>query len=224
VLNPIRAFRKLVIDPLRYRGKDGYDAARYWSNRHSKYGVASLRGSGDEGRSEDANAKQYASDLYKLGLLLKKLGVSMEGRSVLDVGCGAGVYATYCRSHHVRSYLGTDITDVLFPRLLEEFPDYRFVRHDCTSGEPLPGEWDMVLMIDVVEHITSRRKLIAAIRNLSLVSNTLIVGPVWPKPRKRMFYLRDWTETDVIRALPDRIIEVHGTPFRGGRLLAISTG
>ena len=53
-----RVLYKIIIGPIKYGSKDGYNAERYWHDRfllHSK----DLKSSGVEGFSEDENKKLY---------------------------------------------------------------------------------------------------------------------------------------------------------------------
>lgn len=54
-----RGLYKTIIGPLKYGGRDGYDAARYWRDRFLKHGP-SLKAVGDEGLSHAENARVYA--------------------------------------------------------------------------------------------------------------------------------------------------------------------
>jgi 2-polyprenyl-3-methyl-5-hydroxy-6-metoxy-1,4-benzoquinol methylase len=214
--NPVDFFRrvlyKLTVGRIKYGRGDDYDAGRYWADRFSKYG-RSLRGAGDESLSEDDNIRLYAesSEVF-LNLCLRE-GISFKDLRVLEIGCGTGFYTKILYRQGVMNYTGVDITDVLFPMLREMFPRYNFIKRDITVDK-IDGEFDLVVMIDVIQHIVNNSKFAFALRNIdnSLVSNgILVLSPITDKNRKRFFYLRTWSLGDIKKVLPyynyDEIVE-----------------
>ena len=219
-MNLARAFRKVVIDPFRY-GFIGYDAERYWHDRYEKYRFA-LCGSGNEALGEYENEAQYRKDTLRLGVLAGEAGVDWLTARVLDIGCGNGQYVKFCHQYGVKNYVGLDITDTLMPYLKRVYPDYAFVVGDCTGGDLAWSGFraDVVLMIDVIEHIVSRKKLTQAMDNARAAlapGGVFIVGPVLADSRKRLFYLHNWTAEDIMPGFEVK----NRMPFKDGTLLAL---
>jgi len=216
----VRALRKLVWDPLLYRRGLDYDAGRYWGDRFARYGTA-LRGSGHEAFSEEWNARAYkaAGELVLQVLAEERLKLS-EAR-VLDVGCGPGFYARLCWEREVLSYLGLDITPELLPSLQTAFPRFSFRQHDITE-QALAECYDLVLLIDVAEHIVTAPKLHRALKHLEDALSPggllLISLPLRAQSPRQLFYLRLWSLDDIVASLP-RSHLTHSTPFRDGTLL-----
>ncbi len=187
---------------MKYRTKDGYDAARYWGDRFARYGT-SLKGVGDEGLSEQNNRAMYEKASTAFLDLCRQEGINIAGARVLEIGCGNGFYTGLLKEQGASNYLGLDITDALFPTLAERFPDFRFIRRDITA-DTLEGEFDLILMIDVIEHIVSEEKLDFAIHNVQrcLAANgRFIVAPVTAQGRHSLFYVRFWTVEDIKKRL-----------------------
>lgn len=86
-----RAIYKTVIAPVKYRGKGGYDAARYWGDRLAKYGTA-MKGVGDEGLSEQDNRAMYERAGAAFLDLCRQEGIEFSSARVLEIGCGNGFY------------------------------------------------------------------------------------------------------------------------------------
>jgi len=216
----VRGLRKLVWDPLLYRRGADYDAGRYWGDRFARYGTA-LRGSGHEAFSEDWNAQAYEEAGELLLELLDEKGFKLSGARVLDVGCGPGFYTRVCWEHETLSYLGLDITPALLPALQTAFPRFSFRQHDITEEE-LTGCYDLVLLIDVAEHIVTAAKLHRALRHLegalSVGGLLLISLPLRAQSPRQLFYLRLWSLNDIVAALPGSHL-IHSQPFRDGTLL-----
>lgn len=217
-----RAFNKLLAGRLRYARGRGYDAHRYWTDRLGKYG-ASLKGPGHEGLSEEANAAMYREAAEIFQEICQREGVRLDQANVLDIGCGNGFYTRLCRDLGVAHYTGVDITDVLFPRLAAEFPRFSFRRIDVTRDR-IEGTFDLILMIDVVEHIVEPASLdvaMTAVRGCLKRTGLLVLAlPLKAAGSKSLFYLRFWSLDDITQRFADHEIR-RPLPFRDGHLIAI---
>ncbi|MBK8401208.1 MAG: class I SAM-dependent methyltransferase [Propionivibrio sp.] len=147
-----RVFTKLFIAPVKYRSRMGYDARRYWHDRFEKYGL-SLKGVGDEGLSEEENRKMYQEAAESFLALCRRECIDFTRARVLEIGCGNGFYTKLLAQQKVGRYLGLDITNIFFHDLETEYPDFKYICRDIASGN-FDGEFDLILMIDVIEHIT----------------------------------------------------------------------
>lgn len=216
-----RAFEKLVLGPFRYRRGRGYDAERYWGDRFRKYG-RSLRAAGHEGLSERENEEMYRAAAEAFETICAQQGIEFGRARVLEVGCGVGFYTRLLRDLGVARYVGMDITDALFPELRGEFPTYEFVKGDVCA-DAIAGEYDLVVMIDVTEHIVEEDKLAAALANIRgalAQGGTFILGQPRQKSDRPLFYLRFWSMRDITSRFPgDEVGEP--LPFRTGYLLPI---
>lgn len=219
-----RGFEKVLVGRLRYGRKGGYDAERYWKDRFTKYGSA-LRGAGHEGLSEEANAQLYTLAGDRLREFCQAEAIELTGARVVEIGCGPGYFTRFCRTSGVVAYTGVDITDILFPQLREEFPDFRFTKLDVTV-DPIPGQFDVVLMIDVVEHIVEEERLSVAmdhIRKCLAPGGVFIVAlptAAADSGPKSLFYLRFWPASAIESRFPGygRTARVA---FRNGDLFAL---
>jgi SAM-dependent methyltransferase len=217
---PLRGLYKTLVASRKYRSGESYDARAYWGDRFERYGQ-SLRGPGDEALSHEENEAEYAEAARVLVGLCRDQGVDFESASVLDIGCGTGFYAGILQELGVRKYIGVDITDVLFPELRERFPGFEFLRQDVTE-EQLDGEFDLILMIDVIEHIVDESKLTAALANVEQAlapAGVFVLAPVAKAGRRRFFYVRLWTLEEVRSRLQGFML-TDPIPFRTERITA----
>ncbi len=110
-------------------------------------------------------------------------------------------------------YRGLDITDAFFPLLREKFPGFRYVRGDITADR-IEGEFDVLLMVDVIEHIVTEDKLRSALANVGAMTargGVLVLAPVAPRGRRSLFYVRFWSQDEVVGALPGfQVVERSG--------------
>jgi 2-polyprenyl-3-methyl-5-hydroxy-6-metoxy-1,4-benzoquinol methylase len=153
-----------VIEDLRFGRKDGYRAVEYWKERHGKYGF-DLRGVGDFGKTQEEN-QAILDEGTKLVLeLARREKLDLPRVKMLDVGCGTGHFAGVFRDAGVSDYTGIDIVDVLFDGLRERFPGFSFRQVDV-STTPIPDDYDLIIMMDVAQHITDEAKFRYAMENL----------------------------------------------------------
>jgi SAM-dependent methyltransferase len=87
--------------------------------------------------------KDEASQELRFALLC---GVAeLEGRSVVEVGCGAGHLADFLERRGIRAdYLGCDLSAAMLEAARARHPELRFERLDLLR-EPLPERCDVVL-------------------------------------------------------------------------------
>lgn len=215
------AIYKGVVYPIQYgKGKD-YDAAKYWGNRFRKHGN-SLIGVGDEGMSEEANRRMYEEAAQIFQRVVQKWYPRLDDARVLEVGCGSGFYTAILEKLGVKNYTGMDITDVLFPEFLGKFPKYKFVKGDVTS-RPIQGQFDLIVMIDVIEHIVDRSKFSSAmrhIRNALADGGMFIVAPLFERQQRHLFHVCFWALRDIQNEFQQYVFS-DPIPFRNGLMVTI---
>ena len=216
-----RVFHKVIIGPSKYSRDNDYDAEKYWKDRFSKYNL-SLKGVGDEGLSEEENKKMYLEAAGVLMDLCKRESIDFQNVNVLEVGCGAGFYAQFFDDLGVKKYTGIDITDALFLELKRNFPRFKFIKKDVTSDR-IKGKFDLIIMIDVIEHIVKESRLSSAMENIKdcLADNGIfMISPVNNISKKHLFYLRSWSIKDIKQRFPGYIFK-NLASFRDANMLVI---
>ena len=216
-----RAVYKTIVGPLKYGRANGYDAHKYWQDRFSKYGQ-SIKAVGNEALSEEANEKMYTEAAQVFSALCRKSGIALQSAKVLEIGCGAGFYTQLLHHFGVKNYVGVDITDVFFPQLRRNFPQFTFLRKDITADQVV-GEFNLIVMIDVIQHIVTEERLSVAMENVRncLSGNGLfIVSPIERSSRRYFFYLRSWSMEDLKQRFPGYLFSEQ-VPFRDSHLLRI---
>jgi 2-polyprenyl-3-methyl-5-hydroxy-6-metoxy-1,4-benzoquinol methylase len=217
----VKIIDKIIIEPARYGIGKHYNAEKYWRERFKRFGMT-LRGSGNRQLTEEENEHFYRGATQSFLSILEQENIALHTCRILDVGCGTGYYTRFCKQQGVTRYTGLDVTDVLFPELQREFPDYTFIRHDLTR-EPITGEYDCVLMLDVMEHIVDGSALAGALKSiLSALSDNgiLILAPVMDTAVTRLSYVRYWT-LEEIRPLLKGYRVSTSMPFPDGMIIGV---
>jgi 2-polyprenyl-3-methyl-5-hydroxy-6-metoxy-1,4-benzoquinol methylase len=198
-------FLKAFIYPYKYKkGESDYDAEKYWEDRFRKHGL-DIRGPGDEGDSEVNNIKRYERVTSIFNEILKSNITDFKNLKVLEIGTGTGIITKALKELGVVNYVGVDITSVLFDDLQKTFSDYKFKKMDI-SQELINDKFDLIVIIDVIEHIVENAKFKFTMNNLrnSLKKNGLIaIAPIVNESYKAQFYERHWSIKDLKINLPD---------------------
>jgi 2-polyprenyl-3-methyl-5-hydroxy-6-metoxy-1,4-benzoquinol methylase len=183
-----KAFYKLIIGPLKYGKKNDYNATKYWHDRYLKYGD-SIKGPGNESLSESENWEMYEKAKSVFLETCHKVNVDFKKVKLCEIGLGIGFYTKILQENKVRNYKGFDISDVVIPRMKEKFPEYDFEQKDV-SVDPLNDKYDVILLIDVIQHIVNEDKFKFTLNNIksSLSDNAVFfMGPLEKKSSK--FYI-----------------------------------
>jgi 2-polyprenyl-3-methyl-5-hydroxy-6-metoxy-1,4-benzoquinol methylase len=193
-----RVFRKLITGPLKYGKQGDYNAKKYWHDRFLKYGD-SIQGPGNEALSEAENIKMYNAAKDVFVSTCRKESISFETSRFCEIGLGNGFYTKILKDLGVQQYQGFDISDVIIPRMQERFSEFSFEQKDIGS-DPITGSYDVVMLIDVIQHIVNKDKFKFALNNIksSLADRAIfLMGPLEKKNSKVLYYVRNWTVEDV---------------------------
>jgi 2-polyprenyl-3-methyl-5-hydroxy-6-metoxy-1,4-benzoquinol methylase len=197
-------FKKLVNDPfgilhrriiaaierLRYARGDGYRSESYWAKRHGKFQF-DPRGVGDLHLTIEENLEQLHTGGRLLLELCREEKVDFPSARILDVGCGTGYYAQLFQQQGCSHYVGIDIVDTLFHGLRLRLPTYEFKVADI-SRIPLTGTYDLIIMMDVAQHITERERFQFAMENLKAhlsPGGVIIISTIIGENRRLGFYV-----------------------------------
>lgn len=78
-----------------------------------------------------------------------EFGESLEGATILDVGCGVGDFWAYLKTLGVRcEYVGVDVSSAMVERARAKFPDATFEVRDLLAWEP-ERRFDYVIAIGI---------------------------------------------------------------------------
>ena len=142
-----------------------YRPREFWNDVLSE--SFDLRGVGHYRLSEDDNRRMYEAKRDLISAELVRAGVTVGAETrVLEIGCGVGYWTEYLKGRGVAHYTGNDITPVSVTTLRQRYPDFEFVQGDAGEITLPPAAYDLVLMIDVTQHITDDAAFARAMRNV----------------------------------------------------------
>jgi len=204
----ILLINKIFIYPFIYKNGNDYDAKKYWENRFKKHKLG-IKGPGQEGATVFENELRYKRVTEIFISNCKKHISNIETLNVLEIGVGTGLITDALCKLGVTRYLGIDITNVLFIDIQKKFPHYKFLKTDVTT-DIIDGKFDVVVIIDVIEHIVTTEKLDFAFSNLNNCLNDngyILIAPITNQTKKSQFYEHYWTLNDLKPISNYQIIE-----------------
>lgn len=125
-----------------------------------------------------------------------------DGERVLDVGCGYGAVARDIARHRPNAVVvGIDMNPprLAQARAADNPPNLSFVEGDATRSVP-EGGWDVIVLSNVLEHISDRVGFLAALRTATGAPKFLIRVPhferEWQMPMRRELGVNYYSDAD----------------------------
>jgi len=192
------------VERVRFRAGSDYHHVDYWKYRHVKYGF-DLRGVGNKSKSHEENVKLLEEGTAVFLDVCREARVVFESARVLDIGCGTGHFAEVLHTNGVRNYIGIDIVGTLFGGLSARLPGFQFRTVDI-SAEPLNGSYDLIVAMDVLQHIVNEQKFEFALQNIRShlsPAGTVVISTHLGSYRRDAFYLVRRPLSVFKKAFPD---------------------
>ncbi len=189
-----RVLYKYTLGPLKYGKGSDYQAKKYWDDRFTKFHQDHLA-PGDEALNEEENVAYYNACRDKFLSLSQKHQLDFASLKILEIGLGNGFYTKILFNNGAKDYTGVDITNSFFEKFESEYPGIHLIQQDI-SVEELEGEFDFILLIDVIQHIVDKSKLEKTFANINRAlkpGGYFILTPVLNMDKKHFFYLHSWS-------------------------------
>src|SRR3990167_6361158 len=174
-----------------------YDPQKYWENRlKSRFDIVAV--------GHPTFNRMYNEYLYKLQLLvlkdaLRKHGISLNGKIVLDIGCGTGFFFRFYLENSAQ-ITGIDITTTSIESLRKSLPDGKFITMDISAELPankdyFANQFDIINMLNVIFHVVDDVKFERALENLAaclkeggylLISDYFGDEDIFPAPNTKL--------------------------------------
>ena len=147
------------------QNKSEKDWRPYWEMRLQMR--PDVGGTGHRAFSMKYNEYMYLVATENMQRGLKRAGVEVKGKRVLDAGAGLGYFVRRFIEWGAAEVTGLDLTDFSVQNLSQMFPEQKFVRADLSEPNlPLPGNYDLVTAISMLFHIVEDDKFERAVTNL----------------------------------------------------------
>lgn len=137
--------------------------------------------------ADDYDASRYSTDKQKLidisakAVVLDLLG-NIEGKSILDCGCGTGRFADiFVRSG--ANAIGMDISENMLSIAKKKVPGAKFIRGDVFSLPFKEKEFDIVVCSQVLTHLHKYKEPLLEMRRVMKENGTIIIdirNILWP--------------------------------------------
>ena len=143
--------------------------------------------------------------------MYQNLAKKLSGLKVIDVGCGIGV-GTSVLSHEGCNVVGTDINPKTLRFAASIHPSLIFRGHDI-SQSPLPFEADVVVAIEVIEHVANPENVLKNI--FSTVQEAYVSSPNRVNPELgqltpiNSFHVQEFTISEFLCMIPDHQVSVR---------------
>jgi len=124
----------------------------------------------------DVFAARYDDGLraIKVARVLRFLG-DLRDRDVLDLGCGIGYFATLCADSGARA-VACDFAESMVERTVKRYAQrFPVVRASAEQPPFRPGTFDIVLALDVVEHLYFASDMLRRVHEVLRPSGRLIL-------------------------------------------------
>lgn len=119
-----------------------------------------------EFRAMDSWWRKWGQEHFELPVL-KRLGLSIQDKDVLEIGCGNGYGAQLIHQHSPRSYVGIDVMEEQIAKAHQRYPQFRFIVQDATDLSQFgDASMDVVVIFGVLHHIPEWRKVIDEIHRV----------------------------------------------------------
>ena len=121
-------------------------------------------------------------------IVLRAAGLDVDGRDVLELGCGTGKNTVWL-AEHARSVTAMDFSDgmiVLARRRVPDAANVRFLRHDARDPWPCPdASVDLVVGNLVLEHVAEVAPIFAETARVLRSGGTAFLCELHPDRQRR---------------------------------------
>ena len=125
-----------------------------------------------------------------------------NGENVLDIGCGYGaVSKSIANKNNKSKIIGIDYDEFKLDQAMlnNNYENLTFMNLDATKTIP-DGNWEVIILSNVLEHISSRTLFIKKIIKNSKCSKILIRGPLfersWEIPMRKELGVNYYSDND----------------------------
>jgi 2-polyprenyl-3-methyl-5-hydroxy-6-metoxy-1,4-benzoquinol methylase len=135
-----------------------------------------------------------------------------SNKRILDIGCGVGTLLSYLKTFG--DAVGVDVSESAITEALKRDPELSVAVCDYPES-PIPwgGQFDLVLILDVLEHIENDLKSLQALHDiLSVDGHVLITVPayplLWSMHDEWHHHFRRYTKASLLKVVTEANLDV----------------
>lgn len=125
---------------------------------------------------------------------IKSLLTAIEGKRVLDLGCGAGAFAKYCVEKGTAKVVAVDISKNMIEKAIKENP-HKKIDYLCSPIEELDlhnQTFDIIVSSLAIHYIEDYPKLIDKIKSLLITNGEFVFSTEHPIVTARKEEISNW--------------------------------
>ncbi len=201
--------------------KPTYNPREFWERRHAEghdFWTVGRRSFDEEG-----NRAWYHNLAQDLVTEFRADGLDLQHLSVCEIGAGIGYWTRLVQDLGCKRYLGIEIAEPAVQWLRPQFPSYDFAVADIAE-KPLPGNWDVIVMMHVDEHIHGENFL-SALRHIkgAMTPTSRFFTTYRTEPTlSGLAYVEYHTQENFATVFPSGWIKRVPRPHNGDPMLSIS--
>ena len=178
-----------------------------------------------EFRAMDSWWRKWGQEHFEIPVF-RGLGLSIENKDILEIGCGNGYGASLIDRGHPRSYVGLDVMEEQITKARQRYPHYQFLVQDATDLSRFGDtRMDLVIIFGVLHHIPEWRKAIDEIRRVLKPHGSLFVEEPRGMDLKLFDFLFRWGHPDSDFGVNrmEEYLELHGFTIKAKRWTPLMT-
>ncbi|MBS5825425.1 MAG: glycosyltransferase, partial [Clostridium argentinense] len=153
---------------------NSFNYNNYWNNRlNCKFDI---EGVGYIGLGKTYNKYLYKIRIEILEYIVKNIFETLDGKNILELGPGIGMFTEYFNKYSLNRYDGIDIAEKSIMELRNKYPHFNFTQGDISdSNNYHNNKYDLIFAADVLLHLTDEKKYK---NTINLLSNKLEEGGI----------------------------------------------
>jgi len=130
--------------------------------------------------------------------VFRELGMDLEDKDVLEIGCGSGYGAFLLNKLNPKSYIGLDVMEEQIELAKKNYPQYQFLVQNAQDlGQFEDGSKDSVIIFGVLHHIKTWRMVIEEMNRVLKPGGSMFLEEPRRSDIKMFDFFFRWAHPDI---------------------------